>query len=83
MGRQQHDRHDREAPLGLDAAEQVDREVGAEAVLAYMGFVQDNAEAAVKRLLGRLHDGGFTLPLDDGSRIRVSIEIDSAIYTNA
>jgi 5-oxoprolinase (ATP-hydrolysing) len=63
--------------LGERQLRQLEAEVGAAAVLAYMGFVQDNAEAAVKRLLGRLHDGGFTLPLDDGSRIVVSIQIDA------
>ncbi len=63
--------------LGERQLRQLEGEVGAEAVAAYMGFVQDNAEAAVKRLLGRLHDGAFTLPLDDGSRIVVSIQIDA------
>jgi len=63
--------------LGERRMRQLEGEVGAEAVAAYMGFVQDNAEAAVKRLLGRLHDGAFTLPLDDGSKIAVSIQIDA------
>ncbi len=62
--------------LGERRMRQLENEVGAEAVAAYMGFVQDNAEAAVKRLLGRLQDGVFTLPLDDGSRIAVEIAID-------
>ncbi len=63
--------------LGERRMRQLEGEVGAEAVAAYMGFVQDNAEAAVKRLLSRLHDGAFTLPLDDGSKIAVSIQIDA------
>ncbi len=69
--------------LGEGALRRLEREVGADAVIAYMGFVQDNAESAVKRLLGSLHGGDFTLPLDDGSRIKVSIDIDPAIDTNA
>ncbi len=64
--------------LGVRLLRGLEEEVGAEAVLAYMGFVQDNAEAAVERLLGRLGDGAFTLPLDDGSVIRVRIGIDHA-----
>ena len=62
--------------LGLRLLRELESEVGAAAVTAYMGFVQDNAEAAVKRLLGRLRDGEFELELDEGSRIRVAIRID-------
>ncbi len=61
--------------LGMRLLRQLEEEVGPEAVLAYMGYVQDNAEAAVQRLLGGLRDGEFDLPLDDGSRIRVAIRI--------
>ncbi|MDD5388891.1 MAG: hydantoinase B/oxoprolinase family protein [Gallionellaceae bacterium] len=50
--------------LGTRLLRQLEGEVGAKAVLAYMGFVQDNAEAAVKRLLGQLRDGAFSLALD-------------------
>jgi len=64
--------------LGARQLRTLEDEVGAAAVLAYMGFVQDNAEAAVQRLLGRLHGGHYTLPLDDGSRIVVAISIDVA-----
>ncbi|MDP2432025.1 MAG: hydantoinase B/oxoprolinase family protein, partial [Pseudomonadota bacterium] len=71
--------------LGARLLRQLEGEVGAEAVLAYMGFVQDNAEAAVKRLLGRLKDGAFSLALDplplpegEGAKIQVAIRIDHA-----
>ncbi|MCP5277032.1 MAG: hydantoinase B/oxoprolinase family protein [Thiobacillus sp.] len=50
--------------LGAQRLAQLEAEAGAAAVPAYMGFVQDNAEAAVKRLLARLRDGAYTLPLD-------------------
>ncbi|HEX8978746.1 MAG TPA: hydantoinase B/oxoprolinase family protein [Parasulfuritortus sp.] len=53
----------------------LEEETGAKAVTRYMAFVQDNAEAAVLRLLDRLKDGTFELPLDGGSRIRVAIRI--------
>ena len=62
--------------LGLRLLRELEDEVGADAVTAYMGFVQDNAEAAVKRLLGRLRDGSFELELDGGLGIRVAIRID-------
>jgi 5-oxoprolinase (ATP-hydrolysing) len=61
--------------LGAQRLLQLEAEVGEAAVPAYMGFVLDNAEAAVRRLLSRLRSGHFTLPLDDGSRIRVAITV--------
>jgi len=64
--------------LGERQLRQLEIEVGAKAVSAYMGFVQDNAETAVKRLLTKLRGGAFTLPLDDGSEIALRIEIDRA-----
>ena len=49
---------------------------GLDTVQAYMGHVQDNAEASVRRVLARLKDGAFTCPLDDGGRICVRITVD-------
>jgi 5-oxoprolinase (ATP-hydrolysing) len=63
--------------LGAQQLKGLEVEMGAAAVPAYMGFVQDNAEAAVKRLLKRLKGGHFVQPLDDGSRIQVRVEIDA------
>jgi len=45
-------------------------------VHAYMQHVQDNAEEQVRRLLGHLQDGSFAYEMDDGSLIRVKIDID-------
>ncbi|MFT5450078.1 MAG: 5-oxoprolinase (ATP-hydrolyzing) [Gammaproteobacteria bacterium] len=45
-------------------------------VQAYMQHVQDNAEGAVKRVLGVLEDGHFRYEMDDGSAIEVSITVD-------
>ncbi|MEW5770028.1 MAG: hydantoinase B/oxoprolinase family protein [Pseudomonadota bacterium] len=64
--------------LGERLLRELEAEVGAAAVPAYMGFVQDNAEAAVRRLLAHLQGGEFTQELDDGGRIRVRIEVDRA-----
>jgi 5-oxoprolinase (ATP-hydrolysing) len=49
---------------------------GSEVVQAYMRHVQDNAEEAVRRLLGRLPSGRFECAFDNGARIRVAIDID-------
>ncbi|MFE1747044.1 hydantoinase B/oxoprolinase family protein [Coleofasciculus sp. H7-2] len=51
---------------------------GLETVQAYMGFVQDNAEESVRRVIEVLKDGSFTCPLDNGSAIAVTITIDKS-----
>ena len=48
-----------------------------EVVLAYMNHVQDNAEESVRRVITRLKDGAFTLPLDNGAQIQVAIRVDT------
>jgi len=53
-------------------------EYGLAVVQAYMGHVQDNAEESVRRVITRLKDGRFTLPLDNGARICVSVRVDPA-----
>jgi 5-oxoprolinase (ATP-hydrolysing) len=52
-------------------------EHGRETVIAYMHHVQDNAEESVRRVITALKDGEFTLPLDNGARIRVSVRVDA------
>src|SRR5699024_1493018 len=42
---------------------------GLDVVHAYMQHVQDNAEAQVRRVLGRLGDGEYEYPLDNGAVI--------------
>jgi 5-oxoprolinase (ATP-hydrolysing) len=51
---------------------------GAETVARYMGFVQANAAAAVRRALGRLSDGAARAPLDAGGEIVVRTTVDAA-----
>ncbi|HEX6690185.1 MAG TPA: hydantoinase B/oxoprolinase family protein, partial [Burkholderiales bacterium] len=50
---------------------------GLDVVRAYMRHVQDNAEESVRRVITRLKDGQFTLPLDNGAQIRVAIRVDA------
>jgi len=52
-------------------------EFGLEVVQAYMRHVQDNAEESVRRVITRLRDGRFTLPLDNGAQIQVAVRVDS------
>jgi 5-oxoprolinase (ATP-hydrolysing) len=49
-----------------------------ETVRAYMGFVRDNAEESVRRIIDVLKDGSFSCELDTGGKIQVTIEIDRA-----
>jgi 5-oxoprolinase (ATP-hydrolysing) len=51
---------------------------GLDVVQAYMRHVQDNAEEAVRRVIGALNDGHYCLELDNGARIQVAIRVDRA-----
>ena len=51
---------------------------GLPVVQAYMGHVQDNAEESVRRVITRLKNGQFMLPLDNGAQIRVAVTVDAA-----
>jgi 5-oxoprolinase (ATP-hydrolysing) len=50
-------------------------------VQAYMRHVQDNAEESVRRVITRLKDGQFTLPLDNGAQIQVAIRVNASQRT--
>ncbi len=49
---------------------------GLPTVHAYMRYIQDAAEAAVKRVIAQLEDGEFTLELDSGAVIKVVVHPD-------
>jgi 5-oxoprolinase (ATP-hydrolysing) len=51
---------------------------GRETVAAYMRHVQDNAEESVRRVITALRDGEFSLPLDNGARIRVNVRVNAS-----
>jgi 5-oxoprolinase (ATP-hydrolysing) len=51
---------------------------GGAQVARYMGFVQDNAEASVRRAIGRLRNGVARVPMDGGGEIVVEIKVDAA-----
>ena len=50
---------------------------GLEAVTRYMGFVQQNAEANVRRAITRLANGRATVSMDGGGTIAVEITVDA------
>ncbi|MDQ1532675.1 MAG: hypothetical protein QOF28_436, partial [Actinomycetota bacterium] len=50
---------------------------GLPVVQAYMQHVQDNGEESVRKVISKLSDGAFTLPLDNGARIAVEIRVDT------
>jgi 5-oxoprolinase (ATP-hydrolysing) len=56
-------------------------EKGRAAVMAYMGFVQDNAEEQIRQAISSLSNGSFTHEMDDGARICVQVTIDRAQRT--
>jgi 5-oxoprolinase (ATP-hydrolysing) len=47
-------------------------------VQAYMQHVQDNAEAAVRKVIDVLKDGEYSYEMDNGAVVRVAIRIDRA-----
>jgi 5-oxoprolinase (ATP-hydrolysing) len=51
---------------------------GLSVVQAYMQHVQDNAEAAVRKVIDVLKDGEFSCEMDNGAVIRAAIRIDHA-----
>jgi len=51
---------------------------GLPVVQAYMQHVQDNAEAAVRKVIDVLKDGEFAYEMDSGAVVRASIRIDHA-----
>jgi 5-oxoprolinase (ATP-hydrolysing) len=63
---------------GVQELRRMVAQFGLDVVQAYMRHVQDNAEESVRRVITRLKDGRFTLPLDNGAQIQVAIRVDAA-----
>jgi 5-oxoprolinase (ATP-hydrolysing) len=61
---------------GLAELESLIARCGRETVVRYMAHVQDNAEASVREVIGRLGDGHLRYEMDDGSAIEVTITVD-------
>jgi len=63
---------------GVAELRQLVDDFGLDVVTAYMGHVQDNAEEAVRRVLGGLRGGSYRYELDNGSVIQVAVRVDQA-----
>ncbi|MGH8204038.1 MAG: hydantoinase B/oxoprolinase family protein, partial [Steroidobacteraceae bacterium] len=61
---------------GIAELEALIARAGRGTVLRYMGHVQDNAEACVREVIGRLRDGHRRYEMDDGSAIEVRVQVD-------
>ncbi len=66
---------------GADELHAMVAEFGRPVVEAYMGHVQDNAEAAVRRAISALKPGAFAYEMDSGAVIRVRIDVDPVART--
>ena len=60
----------------VGALEAVVMRYGWETVQAYMNHVLDDAEACVRRAIGRLSDGKFHTTMDDGAPLHVAVVVD-------
>ena len=63
---------------GVQELRKLVAQYGQATVAAYMQHVQDNAEESVRRVISRLTDGQFSLPLDNGAQIEVAVRVNHA-----
>jgi 5-oxoprolinase (ATP-hydrolysing) len=64
---------------GIQALTKLCDTYGLDVVLAYTGFVRENAAQAVRECLNTLQSGQFETQLDDGSRIAVKVSVHPGI----
>ncbi|MDG2057088.1 MAG: hydantoinase B/oxoprolinase family protein, partial [Tateyamaria sp.] len=63
---------------GVAELQKITTQFGIEAVHAYMGHVQDNAEESVRRVLDVLKDCAFSYPMDGGAKIDVAVRVNKS-----
>ncbi len=63
---------------GVSELRRMVQHFGLDVVHAYMGHVQDNAEQAVRRVIGALRDGECRYEMDGGAVINVTVRVDRA-----
>ncbi len=61
---------------GVKELKKLTKNYGVETVHAYMGYIQDSAEQAVKKVIRNMHDSSFMHQIDSGAVIKVSIIVD-------
>ena len=63
---------------GVSGLRKLVDDYGLPVVNAYMAYVQDNADEAVRRVIRQLKDGECESLMDNGARIRVAVRVDQA-----
>ncbi len=63
---------------GVSGLRKLVDDYGLPVVNAYMAYVQDNADEAVRRVIRQLKDGECESLMDNGVRIRVAVRVDQA-----
>ena len=61
---------------GVQELQNIIKQYGLTTVQAYMRYVQDNAETAVRQAINVLSDGSFSCNLDTGETIKVNVTIN-------
>ncbi|NET06479.1 MAG: 5-oxoprolinase [Symploca sp. SIO2B6] len=61
---------------GVQEIRKMVEQFGLETVCSYMGYVQDNAEESVRRVIEVLKEGEFTYVMDHGGQIKVAIAVN-------
>jgi 5-oxoprolinase (ATP-hydrolysing) len=61
---------------GVQALERLVETIGLGQVQAYMDHLQDNAEASLRRVLGGLKGGSFSLKTDEDTTIQVAVKVN-------
>ena len=61
---------------GAEGLQHACKVYGLAVVNAYMRHVQDNAEESVRRVIGKLKNGAFEMPMDGGAVISVKVSVD-------
>jgi 5-oxoprolinase (ATP-hydrolysing) len=61
---------------GAEGLQHARKLYGLAVVNAYMRHVQDNAEESVRRVIGKLKNGAFEMPMDGGAVISVKVSVD-------
>lgn len=61
---------------GVNELKKLAKSYGLETVHAYMGYIQDSAEQAVKKVIQNMEDSNFTHEIDSGAVIKVAIKVD-------
>ena len=62
---------------GAEELKRLCQRYGAAMVHSYMIYVQDNAEQTLRDCLADLPSGSFSYDMDDGTRFKVSVDVDN------